>query len=58
MEGRQVRDIMIKEVTTLKRNDKLSLAEDIMQLVACNGRIGSASIHEVVPPVWLYEPSC
>jgi CBS domain-containing membrane protein len=32
MEGRQVRDIMIKEVTTLKRNDKLSLAEDIMQL--------------------------
>ena len=32
MEARRVRDIMIHEVTTLKRNDKLTLANDIMQL--------------------------
>ena len=32
MEGLRVRDIMIHEVTTLKRNDKLTLANDIMQL--------------------------
>jgi CBS domain-containing membrane protein len=32
MEGLRVRDIMIHEVTTLKRNDKLTLADDIMQL--------------------------
>ena len=32
MEGLRVRDLMIKEVTTLKRNDKLTLADDIMQL--------------------------
>jgi len=32
MEGLRVRDIMISEVTTLKRNDKLELADDIMQL--------------------------
>ena len=32
MEGLRVRDIMIREVTTLKRNDKLTLADDIMQL--------------------------
>jgi transposase len=25
-------------------------------LVACNSRMGSASIREVIPPVWLYEP--
>ncbi|MGD0291586.1 MAG: CBS domain-containing protein [Candidatus Binataceae bacterium] len=32
MKGLRVRDIMIQEVTTLKRNDKLTLADDIMQL--------------------------
>ena len=32
MEGLRVRDIMTHEVTTLKRNDKLTLADDIMQL--------------------------
>ena len=32
MEGSRVSDIMIHEVTTLKRNDKLTLADDIMQL--------------------------
>jgi CBS domain-containing membrane protein len=32
MEGLRVRDIMSTEVTTLKRNDKLTLAEDIMNL--------------------------
>jgi CBS domain-containing membrane protein len=32
MKGLQVRDIMIKEVTTLKRNDQLTLADDIMRL--------------------------
>jgi CBS domain-containing membrane protein len=32
MKGLRVRDIMIKEVTTLKRNDQLTLADDIMQL--------------------------
>ncbi len=32
MEGLRVRDIMTAEVTTLKRNDKLTLADDIMQL--------------------------
>jgi len=32
MKGLRVRDIMIQEVTTLKRNDKLALADDIMQL--------------------------
>jgi len=32
MEGLRVRDIMSTDVTTLKRNDKLTLAEDIMNL--------------------------
>ena len=32
MEGLKVRDIMINEVTTLKRNDKLTIANDIMEL--------------------------
>ena len=32
MEELRVRDVMTKEVTTLKRNDKLTLASDIMQL--------------------------
>ncbi len=32
MEDLQVRDVMTREVTTLKRNDKLTLANDIMQL--------------------------
>ena len=32
MEDLRVRDIMSQEVTTLKRNDKLTLADDIMQL--------------------------
>ena len=32
MEARKVRDIMTAEVTTLKRNDKLTLADDVMQL--------------------------
>jgi CBS domain-containing membrane protein len=32
MEGLRVRDIMTHEVTTLKRNDKLTLADDIMKL--------------------------
>ena len=32
MEELRVRDIMTQEVTTLKRNDKLTLADDIMQL--------------------------
>jgi CBS domain-containing protein len=32
MEDLRVRDIMSREVTTLKRNDKLTLADDIMQL--------------------------
>ena len=32
MQELRVRDIMASEVTTLKRNDKLTLAEDIMQL--------------------------
>jgi|SRR5271157_1783725 len=32
MEEKRVRDIMTREVTTLKRNDKLTLADDIMQL--------------------------
>ena len=32
MEGLRVRDIMSSDVTTLKRNDKLTLAEDIMNL--------------------------
>jgi CBS domain-containing membrane protein len=32
MEELRVRDIMTHEVTTLKRNDKLTLADDIMQL--------------------------
>ena len=32
MEGPRVRDIMTVEVTTLQRNDKLTLADDIMRL--------------------------
>src|SRR5271167_1396849 len=32
MEGLRVRDIMSSVVTTLKRNDKLTLADDIMNL--------------------------
>jgi CBS domain-containing membrane protein len=32
MEGLRVRDVMTAEVTTLKRNDKLTLADDIMRL--------------------------
>lgn len=32
MEDLKVRDVMTREVTTLKRNDKLTLANDIMQL--------------------------
>jgi CBS domain-containing membrane protein len=31
-EGMRVRDIMSKDVTTLKRNDNLTLADDIMHL--------------------------
>jgi CBS domain-containing membrane protein len=32
MEGLRVRDVMTADVTTLKRNDKLTLADDIMYL--------------------------
>jgi CBS domain-containing membrane protein len=32
MEKRRVRDAMTPDVTTLQRNDKLTLAEDVMQL--------------------------
>jgi CBS domain-containing protein len=32
MEGLKVRDVMTAQVTTLKRNDKLTLASDVMQL--------------------------
>jgi CBS domain-containing protein len=32
MEGMRVRDAMTAEVTTLQRNDKLTLADDIMRL--------------------------
>ena len=32
MKELRVRDIMTAEVTTLKRNDKLTLADDVMQL--------------------------
>jgi len=32
MEEMRVRDAMTREVTTLKRNDKLTLADDIMHL--------------------------
>jgi len=32
MEDLRVRDIMTAEVTTLKRNEKLTLADDVMQL--------------------------
>jgi CBS domain-containing membrane protein len=32
MEGLRVRDVMTSEVTTLQRNDKLTLADDIMRL--------------------------
>ena len=32
MEALKVRDIMINEITTLKRNDKLTIANDIMEL--------------------------
>jgi CBS domain-containing protein len=32
MEGLRVRDVMTSDVTTLKRNDKLTLADDIMHL--------------------------
>jgi len=44
MEGLRVRDIMIHEVTTLKRNDKLTLADDIMQL----GRIRHLPVLQAV----------
>jgi hypothetical protein len=46
MEDLRVRNVMTREVTTLKRNDKLTLANDIMQL----GRIhGSATCCIQVP---------
>jgi len=32
MEDLKVRDVMTTEITTLKRNDKLTLADDVMQL--------------------------
>jgi CBS domain-containing membrane protein len=32
MEGLKVRDVMTAQVTTLKRNDKLTLPNDVMQL--------------------------
>jgi CBS domain-containing protein len=32
MEGLKVRDVMTAQVTTLKRNDKLTLADDVMRL--------------------------
>jgi CBS domain-containing protein len=32
MEGLRVRDVMTSDVTTLQRNDKLTLADDIMRL--------------------------
>jgi CBS domain-containing protein len=32
MEDLKVRDVMTTQVTTLKRNDKLTLADDVMQL--------------------------
>ena len=32
MEGQKVRDVMTAHVTTLKRNDKLTLADDVMNL--------------------------
>ena len=32
MEGLRVRDVMTPDVTTLKRNDKLALADEIMHL--------------------------
>ena len=32
MEPKRVRHVMTSEVTTLKRNDKLTLADDIMNL--------------------------
>jgi CBS domain-containing membrane protein len=32
MDGLKVRDVMTAPVTTLKRNDKLTLADDVMQL--------------------------
>src|SRR5712692_1924991 len=32
MEGLRVRDVMTPDVTTLQRNDKLTLADDIMRL--------------------------
>jgi CBS domain-containing membrane protein len=32
MDGLKVRDVMTAPVTTLKRNDKLTLADDLMQL--------------------------
>ena len=32
MEGLRVRDVMTADVTTLKQNDKLTLADDIMHL--------------------------
>lgn len=32
MEGLRVRDVMTSEATTLERNDKLTLADDIMRL--------------------------
>jgi hypothetical protein len=34
MDGPKVRDVMTAEVTTLKCNDKLTLANDIMQFGA------------------------
>ncbi len=42
MEGLKVREVMTTEVTTLKRNDKLTLADDVMQL----GRIRHLPILE------------
>ena len=42
MEGLKVRDVMASQVTTLKRNDKLTLADDVMQL----GRIRHLPIVE------------
>jgi CBS-domain-containing membrane protein len=32
MEAKRVQDIMTSEITTLKRNEKLTLADDVMQL--------------------------
>jgi CBS domain-containing membrane protein len=42
MDGLKVRDVMTAQVTTLKRNDKLTLADEVMQL----GRIRHLPILE------------